>query len=185
VNQQDVRILVHDEIGVPMELTLMYWVEADHDLNRNGIADDHEYASKRVTNMSESKSKWFMTTIDHSRNPNMGRVSYYWSGGDQAGNPVFYTQYDDEGVLYNLNSGPGFSFDDATFQTRRIQKPSLLDWSGLDTPMMLQSLQVLSNRLPLDSLMRIRPLISNIFRSFSTLKDQTRAETHSEFPTPV
>ncbi|MGB2267949.1 MAG: hypothetical protein ACPH5T_04465, partial [Candidatus Poseidoniaceae archaeon] len=100
VNQQDVRILVHDEIGVPMELTLMYWVEADHDLNRNGIADDHEYASKRVTNMSESKSKWFMTNIDHSRNPNMGRVSYYWSGGDQAGNPVFYKEYDDEGVLY-------------------------------------------------------------------------------------
>ena len=132
VNQQDVRILVHDEIGVPMELTLMYWVEADHDLNRNGIADDHEYASKRVTNMSESKSKWFMTTIDHSRNPNMGRVSYYWLGGDQAGNPVFYTQYDDEGVLYNLNSGPGFSFDDATFQTRKDSEAIFtgLEWVG-------------------------------------------------------
>ncbi len=132
VNQQDVRILVHDEIGVPMELTLMYWVEADHDLNRNGIADDHEYASKRVTNMSESKSKWFMTNIDHSRNPNMGRVSYYWSGGDQAGNPVFYTQYDDEGVLYNLNSGPGFNFDDATFQTRKDAAAIFtgLEWVG-------------------------------------------------------
>ena len=119
VNEQDIRILVKDDIGVPMELTLMYWVEADHDLNRNGIADESEYASKKVTNMSESKSKWFMATIDHSRNPNMGRVSYYWTGGDQAGNPVFYTQYDDEGVMYNLQSGHGFNFDDATFQTRK------------------------------------------------------------------
>ena len=132
VNQQDVQILVHDEVGVPMELTLMYWVEADHDLNRNGIADEHEYASKRVTNMSQSKTKWFMTTIDHSRNPNMGRVSYYWSGGDQAGNPVYYTQYDNEGVLYNLNSGPGFSFDDATFQTRKDSAAIFtgLEWVG-------------------------------------------------------
>ena len=102
-------------------------------LNRNGIADDYEYASKRVTNMSESKSKWFMTSIDHSRNPNMGRVSYYWTGGDQAGNPVFYTQYDDEGVLYNLQSGAGFNFDDATFQTRKIPPQSSPALNGLDT----------------------------------------------------
>ena len=132
VNEQDIRILVQDDIGVPMELTLMYWVEADHDLNRNGIADEAEYASKKVTNMSESKSKWFMTTIDHSRNPNMGRVSYYWAGGDQAGNPVFYTQYDDEGVMYNLQSGHGFNFDDATFQTRKDSEAIFtgLEWVG-------------------------------------------------------
>ena len=132
VNEQDVRILVHDEIGVPMELTLNYWVEADHDLNRNGIADDSEYAAKQVTNMSSSKTKWFMTTIDHSRNPNMGRVSYYWTGGDQAGNPVFFTQYDDEGTLYNLQSGPGFNFDDATFQTRKDAAAIFtgLEWVG-------------------------------------------------------
>ena len=132
VNEQDIRILVKDDIGVPMELTLMYWVEADHDLNRNGIADESEYASKKVTNMSESKSKWFMTTIDHSRNPNMGRVSYYWTGGDQAGNPVFYTQYDDEGVMYNLQSGHGFNFDDATFQTRKDSEAIFtgLEWVG-------------------------------------------------------
>ena len=132
VNEQDIRILVKDDIGVPMELTLMYWVEADHDLNRNGIADESEYASKKVTNMSESKSKWFMSTIDHSRNPNMGRVSYYWTGGDQAGNPVFYTQYDDEGVMYNLQSGHGFNFDDATFQTRKDSEAIFtgLEWVG-------------------------------------------------------
>ncbi len=132
VNEQDIRILVKDDIGVPMELTLMYWVEADHDLNRNGIADESEYASKKVTNMSESKSKWFMATIDHSRNPNMGRVSYYWTGGDQAGNPVFYTQYDDEGVMYNLQSGHGFNFDDSTFQTRKDSEAIFtgLEWVG-------------------------------------------------------
>ena len=102
VNQQDVSILVRDAVGVPIQLTLKYWVEADHDVNRNGIADDGEYASKLVTNMSEDNNKWFITTIDHSRNPNMGRVSYYWEGGDQAGNPIFYSQADSEGVVYEL-----------------------------------------------------------------------------------
>ena len=132
VNQQEVRINVYDEVGVPLELTLMYWVEADHDLNRNGIAEESEYASKRVTNMTDSKSKLFITTIDHSRNPNMGRVSYYWQGGDQAGNPVYYTQYDDEGIMYEFNSGPGFNFDDATFQTRKDAAAIFtgLEWVG-------------------------------------------------------
>ena len=132
VYNQDVSILVRDAVGVPMELTLKYWVEADHDVNRNGIADDGEYASKQVTNMSESNNKWFITTIDHSRNPNMGRVSYYWEGGDQAGNPIFYSQSDSEGVVYELQSGPGFNFDDATFQTRKDSAAVFtgLEWVG-------------------------------------------------------
>lgn len=132
VHNQDVSILVRDAVGVPMELTLKYWVEADHDVNRNGIADDGEYASKQVTNMSEDNNKRFITTIDHSRNPNMGRVSYYWQGGDQAGNPIFYTQSDSEGVVYELQSGPGFNFDDATFQTRKDSAAVFtgLEWVG-------------------------------------------------------
>ncbi len=132
VNQQEVSVLVRDAVGVPMELTLKYWVEADHDVNRNGIADDEEYASKQVTNMSEDNNKWFITTIDHSRNPNMGRVSYYWEGGDQAGNPIYYSQSDSEGVVYELQSGSGFNFDDATFQTRKDSAAVFtgLEWVG-------------------------------------------------------
>ena len=45
---------------------------------------------------------------------------------------VFFTQYDDEGTLYNLQSGPGFNFDDATFQTRKDAAAIFtgLEWVG-------------------------------------------------------
>ena len=36
-----------------MELTLNYWVEQDHDLNRNGEADPSEYVTKQVYNDTE------------------------------------------------------------------------------------------------------------------------------------
>ena len=78
--QQEVKILINDDVGHPMSLDLMYWVEADHDANRNGEADPEEYVMKTVHNSTEAENKWFITTIDHSRNPNMGRVSYYWQG---------------------------------------------------------------------------------------------------------
>jgi hypothetical protein len=87
---QKVTVKVSDSVGDPTQLTLYYWVEADHDLNRNGEADSTEYASKVVVNESDADTKMFSTTIDHSRNPNMGRVSYYWDGGDRAGNPLHH-----------------------------------------------------------------------------------------------
>ena len=115
-----------------MELTLNYWVEQDHDLNRNGEADPSEYVTKQVYNDTEADKKWFATTIDHSRNPNMGRVSYFWSGGDQAGNPLFYevTGLDDE--ILQLEGEHGFNYDDATFRTRKDSSDIFtgLDWLG-------------------------------------------------------
>ena len=131
-NQQPVRVLVNDEVGVPMELTLNYWVEQDHDLNRNGEADPSEYVTKQVSNDTEADKKWFATTIDHSRNPNMGRVSYFWSGGDQAGNPLYYevTGLDDE--ILQLEGEHGFNYDDATFRTRKDSSAIFtgLEWLG-------------------------------------------------------
>ena len=47
--QQAIRALVSDEVGVPMELTLNYWVEQDHDLNRNGEADPSNTPPNRCT----------------------------------------------------------------------------------------------------------------------------------------
>ena len=129
---QEVKILINDDVGHPMALDLMYWVESDHDLNRNGEPDPQEYVSKAVYNSTVAKNKWFITTIDHSRNPNMGRVSYYWSGGDQAGNPLHYTQMDSDDVLHEFQSGPGFLYDDATFRTRKDSTAIFtgLDWVG-------------------------------------------------------
>ena len=129
---QEIKILINDDIGHPMNLDLMYWVESDHDLNRNGEADPEEYVSKTVYNTTQAKNKWFITTVDHSRNPNMGRVSYYWTGGDQAGNPLHYTHVDGDGVLLEFQSGPGFLYDDATFRTRKDSTAIFtgLDWAG-------------------------------------------------------
>ena len=112
-------------------MSLYYWVEADHDANRNGEADPSEYAHKIVTNNTEADYKVFTTTIDHSRNPNMGRVSYYWDGGDNAGNPLHYsTVIDDQEYIWE--SGPGFNADDATFRTRKDSSAIFtgLDWVG-------------------------------------------------------
>ena len=128
---QEISISVSDAVGDPTKLTLYYWVEADHDLNRNGEADSSEYAHKVVTNTTEADYKVFTTTIDHSRNPNMGRVSYYWDGGDNAGNPLHYsTVIDDQ--EYTWESGPGFYADDATFRTRKDSSAIFtgLDWIG-------------------------------------------------------
>ena len=118
-------------MGDPTELTLNYWVEADHDLNRNGEADSDEYAQKVVMNRTEADFKTFTTTIDHSRNPNLGRVSYYWDGTDNAGNPLHYTTIIDDQV-FDYESGPGFNHDDATFRTRKDSKAIFtgLDWAG-------------------------------------------------------
>ena len=49
----------------------------------------------------------------------MGRVSYYWDGGDQAGNPLHYTVMNAEDELLKFESEEGFSYDDATFRTRK------------------------------------------------------------------
>ena len=131
-NEQTVQILVEDKVGHPMELELNYWVEADHDANRNGEADPEEYVAKAVTNTTEARSKWFITNIDTSRNPNMGRVSYFWDGGDQAGNPLHFTVMNDDDELMKFESGEGFLYDDATFRTRKDSAAIFtgLDWVG-------------------------------------------------------
>ena len=128
---QEISILLSDAVGDPTDLSLYYWVEADHDANRNGEADPSEYAHKIVTNNTEADRKVFTTTIDHSRNPNMGRVSYFWDGGDNAGNPLHYsTVIDDQEYIWE--SGPGFNADDATFRTRKDSSAIFtgLDWVG-------------------------------------------------------
>jgi len=130
---QIVGVQVADSVGDPHQLQLYYWVESTHDLNLNGEADADEYVIKTVTNTTDADTKWFLTTIDHSMNPNMGRVSYYWDGGDRAGNALHYTTIvDDETMIYE--NGPGFDSDDATFRTRKDSSAVFtgLIWQGHD-----------------------------------------------------
>ena len=131
-NEQTVQILVEDRVGHPMNLDLNYWVEADHDANRNGEADPEEYITKMVSNTTEARSKWFITSIDTSRTPNMGRVSYFWDGGDEAGNPLHFTVMNDDDELLKFESAEGFLYDDATFRTRKDSTAIFtgLEWFG-------------------------------------------------------
>ncbi|MEE3030496.1 MAG: CARDB domain-containing protein, partial [Candidatus Thermoplasmatota archaeon] len=117
---QSIIIDVEDAVGDPKELTLHYWVEADHDINRNGIADSDEYVNRSMVNTTTAESKRFFTTIDDSRNPNLASVSYYVTGNDPAGN------------LLESGEGPGFSSDLATYRTRKDMESVFtgLHWSG-------------------------------------------------------
>ncbi len=104
---KQVVVTIEDAIGHPEELTLNYWVEADHDTNRNGEADADEYVMQTMTNLTEEEEKNFFGYIDDSRNPNMARVSYFVTGNDPAGN------------LLLGNDGPGFAYDLSTYLTRQ------------------------------------------------------------------
>ena len=117
---QSIIIDVEDAVGDPTELTLHYWVEADHDINRNGIADSDEYVNRSMVNTSSADNKRFFTTIDDSRNPNLASVSYYVTGNDPAGN------------LLESGEGPGFSSDLATYRTRKDMESVFtgIHWSG-------------------------------------------------------
>ena len=59
-------------------------------------------------------------------------MSYFWSGGDQAGNPLYYevTGLDDE--ILQLEGEHGFNYDDATFRTRKDSSAIFtgLEWLG-------------------------------------------------------
>ena len=117
---QLVRIRVIDDVGSPEHLTLHYWIEADHDANRNGYADASEYVNHTMTNLSTDADKLFFATIDDSRNPNMARVSYYVTGTDPAGNALTRTD------------GPGFEYDLVTYRTRKDMDSVFtgLHWAG-------------------------------------------------------
>ena len=62
----------------------------------------------------------------------MGRGSYYWDGGDQAGNPLHFTAMNDDDELLKFEASEGFLYDDATFRTRKDSSAVFtgLEWVG-------------------------------------------------------
>ena len=61
---QVVSMTLTDAIGSPTSLDLMYWVEADHDRNRNGEADASEYAED-----GHEHHQWFPEAIHDDHRP--------------------------------------------------------------------------------------------------------------------
>ncbi len=128
-----IRFHVADAVGSPVTLDLNYWVEADHDDNRNGLADAEEYEITQMVNNTEGEEKWFFAEIDDSRNPNMAKVSYFISGNDPAGNVLKHNiGVDAEGEIVWAPHGPGIGSDTATYLTRRDADAVFtgLDWLG-------------------------------------------------------
>jgi hypothetical protein len=119
---KQIRIRILDPVGSPEELTLHYWVEADHDSNRNGYPDASEYMNQTMVNATLDDDKLFFATIDDTGNPNMARVSYYVTGTDPAGNAL------------DRNDGPGFEYDLVTYRSRVDMDAVFtgLHWSGHD-----------------------------------------------------
>jgi hypothetical protein len=119
---KQIRIRILDPVGSPEQLTLHYWVEADHDSNRNGYPDASEYINQTMYNSTVDADKLFFATIDDSRNPNMARVSYYVTGTDPAGNAL------------TRSDGPGFEYDLVTYRSRVDMDAVFtgLHWSGHD-----------------------------------------------------
>ena len=129
--EHQIQIKVEDAVGSPEQLTLWYWVEADHDSNRNGEADIDEYVGRVMTNNSNADVKWYRTNIDDSRNPNMGRVSYFVEGSDPAGNILSEEIIIDESSVL-IQHEAGFDFDTATYLTRKDSDAIFtgLNWVG-------------------------------------------------------
>ena len=129
----EVGIRINDAVGDPTELTLNYWVEKDHDTNRNGEAELEEYTSKIMYNSTEEDEKWFFSSIDDSRNPNMAKVSYFISGTDPAGNELLHYMGtdDDENPIFETKDF-GFGTDTATWITRQDSEAIFtgIDWIG-------------------------------------------------------
>jgi hypothetical protein len=61
-------------------------------------------------------------------------VSYFWSGGDQAGNPLYYEAVGLDEEVLQLKGEHGFNYDDATFRTRKDSSAIFtgLEWLGHD-----------------------------------------------------
>ncbi|MBG17101.1 MAG: hypothetical protein CMB77_01925 [Euryarchaeota archaeon] len=106
---QPISYLIEDTIGDPTTMTLEYWVEGEHDANRNGIPDYNEFVNKTVTNTTVAQTKVFETTIDTSNNPNNARVVHRMIGTDLAGNELtsvedttYITRQDSNAVIAGL-----------------------------------------------------------------------------------
>ena len=111
--QQDFRVTVSD-IPIPPESAVVHvWVEHDHDLNSNGVAEESEYIQVPTTNTGISDNASFMGTFNDMANSGLkGRVSVWIECYDLAGNSV------DGG-------GPGFDNDYVTYVSMDLEYPTI------------------------------------------------------------
>jgi len=88
---QLMKVIAQDIPEPPASLDLMYWVEYDHDVNSDGIADESEYQTLVITTDGMMPTANYSGYIDDSANEGQdpaGKVSIYVTGFDAAGNSI-------------------------------------------------------------------------------------------------
>ena len=75
--QQDFRLTVSDIPTPPESAVLHVWVEYDHDLNSNGIAEASEYIQIPTTNTGITENASFIGTYNDMANSGLkGRLVF-------------------------------------------------------------------------------------------------------------
>jgi hypothetical protein len=111
--QQDFRVTVSDVPTPPESAVVHAWIEYDHDLNSNGVAEESEYIQIPTTNTGITDNASFIGTYNDMANSGLkGRVSIWVECYDLAGNSV------DGG-------GPGFDNDYVTYVSMDLEYPTI------------------------------------------------------------
>ena len=110
---QDFRLTVSDVPTPPESAVLHVWVEYDHDLNSNGLAEASEYIQIPTTSNAITENASFIGTYNDMANSGVkGVVSVWIECYDLAGNSV------DGG-------GPGFDNDYVTYVSMELEYPTI------------------------------------------------------------
>ena len=110
---QNFRIIANDLPTPPATATMHVWVEYDHDVNSNGIAEASEYIQVQTTTDGQIPNATYAGSYNDYANSGLkGQVSLWVECYDLAGNPI------DGG-------GPGLDNDIITYINMDLDYPSI------------------------------------------------------------
>ena len=109
-NNQYIKVGVTDFQDLPSTINLHYWVEYQHDVNSDGVADENEYATVALTGDGAYPTANYTGNYNDLANQEkdpVGRVSMFLEGYDLAGNAIdggSYGIFDDEVTYASMPS---------------------------------------------------------------------------------
>ena len=118
-NNQYIKVGVTDFQDLPATLDLHYWVEYQHDLNLDGVADESEYAMVSLTGDGEYPTANYTGNYNDLANQEkdpVGRVSMFLEGYDLAGNAI-------DGGSYGIFN------DEVTYASMPSKSPEILKFN--------------------------------------------------------
>ena len=118
-NNQFIKVGVTDLQDLPATLDLHYWVEYQHDVNSDGVADESEYAVVSLTGDGEYPTANYTGNYNDLANQEkdpVGRVSMFLEGYDLAGNSI-------DGGSYGIFN------DEVTYASMPSKSPEILEFN--------------------------------------------------------